>query len=48
MRQTIFQKYDSTQIMLLSHFIKDLKARLDSKDIVINISYETEMKKLFP
>lgn len=51
LRQNLFVKYDSTQIMLLSHFIKDLKARLDSKDIVINISYEnrdTEIISLSP
>lgn len=51
MREILFEKYDSTQIMLLANIVKDLKTRLDSKDITINIDYSdrpTEIINLSP
>lgn len=40
LRQTLYGKYNSTQIILLANIVKDLKLRLDSKDITINIDYD--------
>lgn len=38
-RQSLYEKYDSTQIILLANIIRDMKLRLDSKEITININY---------
>ncbi len=51
MRQSLYEKYDSTQIILLANIVRDLKKRLDSKDITINIDYSdqpTEIINLAP
>lgn len=40
LRQSLYEKYDSNQIILLANIVKELKTRLESKDITININYD--------
>ncbi|MDO9184350.1 MAG: hypothetical protein Q7U04_18185 [Bacteriovorax sp.] len=39
LRQSVYEKYDSNQVLILANIVKDLKKRLDSKDITITINY---------
>ncbi len=39
LRLALYEKYNSTQIILLANMMKELKERLESKDITININY---------
>lgn len=51
LRQSLYEKYDNNQIVLLANIIRDLKRRLDSKDVTININYvdqNTEIITLSP
>ena len=51
LRQNLHEKYNSTQIILLANVVKDLKRRLDSKEISIHINYvdqESEIINLSP
>lgn len=51
LRQSLYEKYDSTQIILLANIVRDLKKRLESNDITININYvnqESEVINLSP
>jgi hypothetical protein len=51
LRQSLYVKYNSTQIILLANIVRDLKKRLESRDITININYvdqESEVINLSP
>lgn len=39
MRMSLYQKYNSTQIIMLANIVKGLKTRLESKDVTITINY---------
>lgn len=39
MRMSLYQKYDSTQIIMLANIVKGLKTRLESKEVTITINY---------
>ncbi|MDD4972761.1 MAG: hypothetical protein PHY93_00340 [Bacteriovorax sp.] len=39
LRQSLYEKYNSIQIMLLANIARDMKKRLESRDITININY---------
>ena len=48
---SLYNKFDSTQIILLANIVKGLKTRLESKDVTININYvdrPTEIIELTP
>lgn len=40
MRVGLYQKFNSTQIILLANLVKEMKARLESKDVKIVIDYD--------
>lgn len=40
MRMSLYNKFDSTQIILLANIVKSLKTRLESKDVKIIIDYD--------
>ena len=40
MRMELYNKFDSTQIILLANIVKGLKTRLESKDVKIIINYD--------
>ncbi len=40
LRQNLFERYNSTQIMIMAKIIADLKRRLDSNDVSIIIDYQ--------
>ncbi|MFA6237714.1 MAG: hypothetical protein WC635_10340 [Bacteriovorax sp.] len=51
LRQSLHEKYNSTQIILLANMVRDLKKRLEASDISININYPdqpTEIISLSP
>lgn len=51
LRHSLHEKFNSTQIILLANMVRDLKKRLEAKDITINISYieqQTEIISLSP
>lgn len=51
LRQNLHEKFNSTQILLLANVVRDLKKRLDSKEILIHINYvdqESEIINLSP
>lgn len=51
LRRSLHEKFNSTQIMLLANVVRDLKKRLEAKDITINITYveqQTEIINLAP
>ncbi len=51
LRQGLYEKFNSTQIILLANVVKSLRKRLDSKDITIHINYvdqESEIISLSP
>ncbi|MGZ3809699.1 MAG: hypothetical protein ACXVCE_16575, partial [Bacteriovorax sp.] len=51
LRQSLYERFDSTQIILLANIVKGLKTRLESKDVTINIDYvdrPTEIINLSP
>jgi hypothetical protein len=39
-RTVLYEKFDSTQIILLANIVNNLKTRLESKSVTININYE--------
>jgi hypothetical protein len=45
-RQKLYEKFDSTQIMLLANIVRDLKVRLESKEITIAIDYENQKTEI--
>lgn len=51
LRQGLYEKFNSTQIILLANVVKSLRKRLDSKDITIHINYidqDSEIISLSP
>lgn len=51
LRQSLYEKYNGTQVILLANIVKSLKKRLDSQDVTININYvsqESEVITLSP
>lgn len=51
LRQSLYEKYNVTQIILLANMVRDLKKRMDAKEITINIDYSdqpTEIINLLP
>lgn len=46
LRQGLYEKFDSTQIILLANVVKSLKKRLDSKDIVVHINYVDQVSEM--
>lgn len=51
LRQSLYEKYNGTQIILLANMVRELKNRLDAKEIVITINYvdqESEVITLSP
>lgn len=51
LRQSLHERFNSTQIVLLSNVVRDLKKRFESKDINIHINYveqESEIISLSP
>lgn len=51
LRQSLYERFNSTQIILLANVVQSLKKRLDSKDVTIHINYvnqESEIINLSP
>lgn len=51
LRQNLYERFNSTQIILLANVVQSLKKRLDSKDVTIHINYvnqESEIINLSP
>lgn len=46
LRQTLHEKFNSTQIYLLADVIKKMKKRLDSKNIQVHINYSKEQTEI--
>lgn len=51
LRQSLYERFNSTQIILLANVVQSLKKRLESKDVTIHINYvdqESEIISLSP
>lgn len=51
LRQSLYERFNSTQIILLANVVQSLKKRLESKDVTIHINYvdqESEIVNLSP
>ncbi len=51
LRQALYEKYNSTQILLIGNLVKSLKHRLDATEVTINVNYvdqATEVIALSP
>jgi hypothetical protein len=46
LRQHLHERYNSTQIILLANIVRDMKKRLDSKNISVHIDYEEGQKEI--
>lgn len=42
LRQSLYERFNSTQIILLANVVQSLKKRLDSKDVTIHINYVSQ------
>lgn len=46
LRQHLHERFNSTQIVLLANIVRDMKKRLDSKNISVHIDYELGQKEI--